>query len=139
MFENIAKFFKKSEKIVKIDNIQRKMVKNRTFSWSLKHWLKEFLRWLRLRDEFGDLLITMETNIDDILLDWNRSLMLWTIAILGSGFLITAALYPFFRPGSILQAVVYVISFGILSYIISQTWNSIISGGRRIASAIPKK
>lgn len=107
------KLFKIPEKESKIWN---KPPKFRTFSLNPKHILKAFLRWLRLRDAEGELLVKEETNIDDIIKIWNKEIFLWLMTIFGTGTLIQIAILPFYNPG--LRLIPFtVFSFGLLYYI----------------------
>ena len=113
MFENLKNFFKKSENSTKI--LYKKPKK--PINLSPKHLLKQFLRWFRLKDATGELLVKQDTFINDILADWNRRLILWLISIMGAGFLIMMAILPFYTIPFGFKTFTYMFSFGLCWYL----------------------
>ena len=93
------------EKKPKIWNKTPKISQNSIKLWKIveklkpRNLLKSFLRWLRLRDSTGELLVKQDTNIDEITLHWSRQLIQWLLAIFVTGFLWQIALLPLWNPG----------------------------------------
>jgi hypothetical protein len=131
--ENSPKIWHKTPKIFK--NIRKK-----TNPFHPKHLLKRFLRWLKLRGMDGELLIKEETNIDDILREWLKELLIWLVNINISGFLFLLAILPFrifdikFEWGIF----TYIFCFGIMIYIINLAFNGFINGLCKVARSFKR-
>ena len=113
------------KKLVKIPEtkpkVWNKTPKTHTFSLNPKYILKAFLRWLKQRDEEGELLVKEETDIDEIIKIWNKELLLWLATIFGTGVLIQIAILPFYSPAELKLIPFTVFSFGLLYYIVLET------------------
>lgn len=114
--------FKKSFKIPETKpKVWNKAPKIHTFSLNPKYILKAFLRWLKLRDEEGELLVKEETDIDEIIKIWNKELLLWLATVFGTGALIQIAILPFYPPAELKLIPFTIFSFGLLYYIVLET------------------
>ncbi len=136
MFEKFNKFFKKKEKEPIIWNKPPKIKTYDRYPLKPKYILKSFLRWLRFKNETGELLIKEETNIDEIISAWNKSLILWIMQIIVTGALIMIALFPFYSPTFGIQTLIYIFSFGMAAYIITKVWKAIIQGLQQVMRSI---
>ncbi len=106
----------------------------KSFSLNPKYWLKGLLRWFKFRNFSGELLIKEETNIDEVISMWIKSILVWLFDTIVTGMLIQVAILPFYNPG--LKLVPFTIfSFGLLGYIISTTWKGYIKGLSQVAAA----
>ena len=106
----------------------------KNFSLNPKYWLKSLLRWFKFRDFAGELIIKEETNIDEVILAWTKSILVWLFNTVVTGILIQVAILPFYNPG--LKLVPFTIfSFGLLGYIVSTTWEGYIKGQSKVAAA----
>lgn len=74
--------------------------------------LKKFLKWLDLRDEYGDRLITEDTVISEIFKSWSKRFLVWSIEIFFTGLLIFIALFPLFK-----LHYLFIFSYGLCWYI----------------------
>ena len=90
----------------------------------LSHYIKQALRWLNLKNEFGEELINQEDDINLIFSHWNKSLILWFFNIFLTGILIYLAILPFYSVNFILVPFT-IFSFGLLYYILIKTLREI--------------
>ena len=111
------KFLKNNEKNIEILHKKPKIKK---YSLKPKHILKAFLRWLRLRNATGDLLVKEDTDINIIIAEWNKSLIQWLVSIIVTGFLVLIAITPFYTPQTLIQIPMLILSFGIGWYVIME-------------------
>jgi hypothetical protein len=124
----MLKFLKNFEKNTEILHKKPKIKK---YSLQPKHILKAFLRWLRLRDQTGELLIKEDTDINKILAEWNKNLIQWLVSIIVTGFLVLMALIPFYTPQTLIQIPILIFSFGIGWYMIMEFIKDIKNSIRR--------
>ena len=129
ILQNIVNKLQFNEKKHKIYN---KTPKN--YSLNPKYWLKGLLRWFKFRDIAGELLIKEETNIDEVILIWIKTILVWLFNIFATGALIQLAILLFYNPG--LKLIPYAIfSFGLAAYIISIIWKGFVAGLSKFATA----
>ena len=106
----------------------------RNFSLNPKYWLKSLLRWFKFRDSAGELLVKEETNIDEVILVWVKSILVWFFNILVTGIIIQSAILPFYNPG--LKLIPFVIlSLGLLAYLVDKAWKAFITGLSQVAAS----
>ena len=82
-----------------------------------KIFLKRFLIWLKLKNQFGELLIDEATDINRVISVWNKNLLMWLLNIFVTGFIIQMGILIWYKPG--LKLVPFTIfSLGILYYFV---------------------
>lgn len=114
MFKNLRNLLEISNKNPKILHKKPKFSK---ISLNPKHLLKQFLRWLKLRDVSGELLIKEDTDINQILDYWTKGIILWLMGIIVTGFIVTVAILPFHTPRFGFEIFIYIFSFGLLWWV----------------------
>jgi len=147
--EIVAKIFKKPEKkpiiYYKRPKI-RKSFKVWIHQYSPKFLLKRVLRWFKVKDSSGELIVREETNIDDIINHWNKEIVKWVIDILYTGAFLYFVTFPLrlylefpFRITSLKLAPFEIFWFGIASYFLIKLWNGFVISLCKIANSFPKR
>ena len=98
----------------------------------LSHYIKQVLRWLNLKNQFGEELIKEEDDVNLIFSYWSKSILIWIFSILVTGLLIYIAILPFYSVPFILIPFT-IFSFGLIYFIFIETLKEIKKavGGKR--------
>lgn len=115
ILEKIKKTFKNTQKEQELHQIYNRPIGG--YRVPLSYRVKQFLKWLDIRDSTGVPIITEETIMGDVFTTWTKSLFIWFVEIFVTGLLIYLAILPFYSvPLRVIPFVVF--SFGLAIYVV---------------------
>ena len=121
MYENWSLFRKNNQK----GNIIERKVKLKRQKKTLSYRVQEFLKWLDLKNEIGENLITEDTIISEVFSYWSKEIIVWFFQVFLTGTLIFLAILPFYSiPFKLIPF--FIFSIGLIYYLTIEALKEIV-------------